>query len=484
MQKIFTALLLTLFCGTASAIDSEALRETYLTQIITALVVIQALLIIGLQRSRIRYKNTRKELRLHQRELEKRVRERTERLRLLNKELYEEIGRHESTEVLLRETQDYLNSIINSMPSVLIGVTREGLVTHWNNAAAEATHINAAEALGQSLYRLYPQLPIGLDVIDEIIDCGAPRSIENYQSGTGSHATHMDLTIYPLMATGLTGAVIRIDDVTMRIRIESMMIQNEKMMSLGELAAGMAHELNNPLSAILHGVQNIIRRTSDELPANFQAAEAAKITISQLKQYLQEREIFSFLEGIREAGERSARLVSNMLEFSHTSARDYAETDIVLLLEQCIQLAARAFELDTPEESLPLKIARQFAPDLPLVKCAPTEIQQVILNLLRNASQSFSSPGLGGNPAPQITLRAYQVHDDVCIEVEDNGCGMEESVRKHIFEPFFTTKEVGQGTGLGLSVTYFIITEHHDGSIEVESTPSKGSLFRIKLPLD
>jgi signal transduction histidine kinase len=411
------------------------------------------------------------------------VRERTERLRLLNKQLYEEIGRHESTEVLLRETQDYLNSIINSMPSVLIGVTREGLVTHWNNAATAATHIKGCDALGQSLYQLYPDLPVNLATIDEIIDCGMPRSIENYQSGAGSNATHMDLTIYPLMATGLTGAVIRIDDVTLRVRIETMMIQNEKMMSLGELAAGMAHELNNPLSAILHGVQNIVRRTSDELPANLEAARVAGFTITQLQCYLQEREIISFLEGIREAGERSARLVANMLEFSHTSSRTHVEIDIVNLLDQCVEMAGKAYELETPADAAALTIRREFASDLPRVRCAPAEIQQVILNLLRNASQSFLSPELGGPALPVITLRASERHGDLWIEIEDNGCGMEESVRKHVFEPFFTTKEVGQGTGLGLSVTYFIVTEHHSGSIEVESTAGKGSLFRVRLPL-
>jgi len=451
-----------------------------LTQLI---IVLQLFALIALALSRHKYKTQCEALKLEQGDLEQRVIERTNKLRNINNQLYDEIAKHEITEELLRETQDYLNSIINSMPSVLIGITRQGYVTHWNTAASRATNIDSKDALGQHLFDIYPELPVDADIIHATIDKGVPQVKENIQQGEGSHTRHTDLTVYPLLSAEVTGAVIRLDDVTMRVRIENMMIQNEKMMSLGELAAGMAHEINNPLSAILHGIQNIYRRTSPDLPKNHVIAQEQGISVEQVQNYLKARDIFKFLDGIREAGDRSARIVTNMLEFSRSNSRHHQITDINQLLNHSLELATNSFQLETPDGIEKLEIIREFDGDLPAVPCSAAEIQQVILNLLRNACQAMNNDDYGAPLSPTITLRAYKRQNSICIEVQDNGPGMNENVRRHIFEPFFTTKEVGQGTGLGLSVTYFIITEHHDGTIEVESQPGKGTTFIITLPL-
>jgi PAS domain S-box-containing protein len=447
------------------------------------IVFVQMLIIVIIQLSRKKYKRKRNNLKNAQKDLEQRVIERTNKLRNINNQLYDEIAKHEITEELLRETQDYLNSIINSMPSVLIGITRQGVVTHWNAAASRATDIESTEALGRHLFDVYPDLPVTTTMIEETIDNGVPQISENIQHGEGSHSQHSDLTIYPLLSSEVTGAVIRLDDVTMRVRMENMMIQNEKMMSLGELAAGMAHEINNPLSAILHGIQNIYRRTSTELEPNHHTAQELGIEVAKVRAYLEARDIFKFLDGIREAGDRSARIVTNMLEFSRSNTRNHKLTDIANLLEHSLELAANSFELTTPDGSEQLQVVREFEQGLPPVLCSATEMQQVILNLLRNACQAFRDEEYGAPLNPSITLRTRRQGESIRIEVEDNGPGMAESVRRHIFEPFFTTKDVGKGTGLGLSVTYFIVTEHHDGTIEVESNPGKGTVFIITLPL-
>lgn len=447
------------------------------------IVALQTIIIIGIQFSRTRYKRKKEDLKQAQKDLEQRVIERTNKLRNINNQLYDEIAKHEITEELLRETQDYLNSIINSMPSVLIGITRQGVITHWNTAAARATDIDAREALGQHLKDVYPDLPVSTEMIHETIDKGIPQINENIQHGTGNHTQHSDLTIYPLLSAEISGAVIRLDDVTMRVRIETMMIQNEKMLSLGELAAGMAHEINNPLSAILHGIQNIYRRTSPELEQNHRIADDIGIKVEQIYAYLKARDIFTFLDAIREAGDRSARIVTNMLEFSRSNNRDHQLVNLSELLEHSLELAKNSFELKTPEGSEQLEIVKEFDSDVPRVRCSPTEMQQVILNLLRNACQAFNDEEYGAPLYPKIILRIRTGMGSVSIEVEDNGPGMSEIVSRHIFEPFFTTKDVGKGTGLGLSVTYFIVTEHHDGTIEVESKPGKGTNFIITLPV-
>jgi PAS domain S-box-containing protein len=470
-----------------TATRPENVRST-LVIVITALLLIQTLLIVGLQRSRSHHKKAKRDLQRAQRELEQGIVDRTNKLRTINNQLYDEIAKHEITEELLRETQDYLHSIINSMPSMLIGVTRQGTVTHWNSATEHTTGIIARDALGQSFQKVFKVLPIDIKDIENSIDNELPLAKENMQQGMGNQATYSDVAIYPLLSSEITGAVIRIDDVTLRVRLENMMIQNEKMMSLGEMAAGMAHEINNPLSAIINSLQNLERRVSDELEPNHTAAEELGISIEQLRAYMAKRDLFSFMESIRDAGERAANIVTNMLEFSRGNTRKRTAVNINELIEHSLSLAYNTLELlpaqgDDERNADGIRVIKDFAQGLPTVPCSTQEIQQVLLNLLRNAKQSFDHAKLTPGEQAQISLKTYLHQDSICIEIKDNGAGMEQAVSRHIFEPFYTTKGVGEGTGLGLSVSYFIITEHHDGTIEVESESGKGSCFRIKLPI-
>ncbi|MGD8176709.1 two-component system sensor histidine kinase NtrB [Marinimicrobium sp. ARAG 43.8] len=445
---------------------------------ILVLLFLQTLLILGLQRSRLNNKRAKRALSKNQTELEARIAERTDRLNLANQQLQDEVAHHQATEILLRETQDYLNSIINAMPSVLIGVTPEGKVTHWNTAAELSTGLPPNQALGKTLVDIYPNLPISMDTIARTIQTGVPYLNESLQEGKGSSARYTDLSIYPLIAVQAVGAVIRMDDITMRVRIENMMIQNEKMMSLGELAAGMAHEINNPLSAVLHGVQNIQRRTSLDLEQNHHVAEELGVKLDVLHRYLEERRVLSFLDDIREAGERSMHIVSNMLEFSRGSSHPHDQFDLARVIRHTLELSDNALNLQ--EEKRP-ELITELEDALPPVMGSAAEIQQVILNLLRNAMQAFYADP--PNRPPVIWLRAFVDRGSAVLQIEDNGPGMPEEVRRHIFEPFFTTKDVGQGTGLGLSVSYFIVTEHHSGTIEVDSLLGEGTCFTIRLPL-
>jgi len=152
------------------------------------------------------------------------------------------------------------------------------------------------------------------------------------------------------------------------------------------------------------------------------------------------------------------------------------------LLDRAVELAGQDYDLKKNYDFRQIKIEREYDPSLPQVECAANEIEQVILNLLRNAAQA--AYGWHGNGLkPVIRLRTSLEGDMARIEVADNGPGMEEDVRKRVFEPFFTTKPVGVGTGLGLSVSYFIVTSNHRGLIEVESSPGKGACFTVRLPL-
>ncbi|WP_188151510.1 two-component system sensor histidine kinase NtrB [Teredinibacter waterburyi] len=394
-----------------------------------------------------------------------------------------EIAEHQAAEQLLQQTQEYLHCMINSMPNILIGITPTGCITHWNTAAERATNVMHSEALGNLLPDIYPQLPITLEEIQQIIKDYVPFEKKNIKQGSGSQATYLNVTLYPLMSEDLSGAVVLAEDVTQRVRMENMLVQNEKMMSLGELAAGVAHEINNPLAAILNNTQNIERRTSPTLQANHQTAESLGIDIQRVAAYMEQREILTFVASIREAGERAAKIVTNLLEFSRGNDRSHAEICLQELVEHALQLATNTFELGTADGIEMPTIRKIYDSDVPAVRCSASEIQQVLLNLLRNAAQALQSEEYGVPLEPEICIHISRSDEYAIIEVSDNGPGITEPVIKHIFEPFYTTKDVGVGTGLGLSVSYFIITEHHGGVIEVDSRPGEGTTFTIKLPL-
>jgi len=407
--------------------------------------------------------------------------QRNKHLSEANERLQQEIARHEITEELLQETQEYLHGIINSMPSIIIGVTQDGVVTLWNRGAQQAFGIHAEEILGLPLFEIFPELPANIDMVQKAIDSGEALIKENLRQGEGSQAIYSDLAVYPVVQDEFGGAVIRLDDITMKVRLENMMIQNEKMLSLGELAAGMAHEINNPLSAIMQGVQNIRRRLSVDMPANQQVAEHLEVDMPALEAYMQQRGIPRFLAMVEGAGERAANIVTNMLEFSRSNSVQHSLVNINELIEHSLDLAISTFDIPSSIGKQRIRINKRLAEDIPAVLCSGAEIQQVLLNLLRNASQAMSDMAIAD---PEISISTKQLAASIEIRVKDNGPGMEEDVRQHIFEPFYTTKSTGKGTGLGLSVSYFIITEHHQGSIEVESEMGKGSEFIIRLPTE
>lgn len=445
--------------------------------LVMLLIMLQTLLIIGLQHSRLINKRARKALNDSHKSLEQRIRERTDSLCLTNNLLIDEVARHEQTERQLRETKLYLQSMINSMPSIIIAVKGDAEVTHWNAAAENSFEIFSTDALGQKITALLPHFPITLQIINTAIRNGEPFSTQHVQH-TDDKKRFFELTIYPLISSTQQGAVIRIDDVTLKVTIENNMIQNEKMLSLGEVAAGIAHEINNPLSVVLQNVQNIVRRTDANFPMNQTRANELGVDFQQVSHYLAAREIPQMLDSIREAGERSATIVRTMLEFSHNSQRNTSLIDIKYLIEQTITLNQSSAARLTTEQSV--QIITEYSASLPPLQASATELQQVLLNLLRNAKQALTN---SSTTQPTIWISVYTHNNYLVIEVKDNGPGMTDNIREHIFEPFFTTKELGSGTGLGLSVSYFIITERHQGTIEVQTAPGKGSNFIIQLPL-
>jgi PAS domain S-box-containing protein len=272
-------------------------------------------------------------------------------------------------------------------------------------------------------------------------------------------------------------------DITEKIKIEEMMIQSEKMLSVGGLAAGMAHEINNPLGGIIQSASVLSKRLSDfELPGNIQAATESGLSFTVLQDYLNKRKIFNMLDRIQESGKRAAEIISNMLSFARKGNDARSSIDLSLLLDQCIDLASLDYNLKKNYDFRKIGIHREYDKDVKPVPCDSSKIQQVFMNILRNGAEIMNEDSSKQSHF-YLRIKRDERAQMVVIEIEDNGPGMTDEVKKRIFEPFFTTKSSDGGTGLGLSVSYFIITQIHKGILTVESEPGRGSTFIIGLPL-
>ena len=459
-----------------------------------------------------RNKTLRQKLNHTQRELEHKVDQRTQKLREINQRLYEVINQHQATRMQLIESEAYSESILESMPSVVIGVDPELFITRWNRAAELMTGITHDKAIGRQLIQCYTDLPFQTDIIHSAIAERRARTLDaihtnaQVNSSKGAKNIYVSAVIYPLTSGGLTGAVIRIDDITQRIKIENMLVQDEKLLSMGRMAAGLAHEINNPLAAIIQGSQTIERRLLEDINANKQQAQKQNLSFEAIRDYAKYRQVDQLLANIKEAGERAANIVKTMLDFSHSSQMEHVPFDVAAMVKNATLIAEQDFPLQlrskvkinfTTANSETDKKTNDII--LPQALGAINEVQQVVINLLRNAAQAVAEEQMTkeaeGNHhyQPQIAVTIHMTPTLALIDINDNGSGIPENLRTQIFEPFFTTKEIGSGTGLGLAVSYFIMTEHHRGSLDLLPRQTKtdalgteietGTTFRISLPL-
>ncbi|MCD4674815.1 MAG: PAS domain S-box protein, partial [Desulfobacula sp.] len=382
----------------------------------------------------------------------------------------------------LMDTKNYIDDIINSMPSVLVGVDKECRVTQCNMQAEKKTNIKTKNAKGKKLIDIFPHMATQTDRIRKAIKTCEIQFDPKQSLQRDGETIYEDVTIYPLVAGSVKGAVIRIDDVTDKVGMEEMIIQSEKMLSVGGLAAGMAHEINNPLAGIMQNTDLILRRIRNDMPANDRVAEEAGTTMEAIRSFMTKRKMVQHLEMVHYAGAQAAKIVQNMLSFSRQDKSGKSEQNLAELFNQTVDLAASDYDLKNKYDFKQIEIIREYESGIPNVPCEPSKIQQVFFNILKNGAQAMHE-NKKRTKKPQFILRVSKEKNMVRAEIQDNGPGMKEKNSKHIFEPFYTTKGVGAGTGLGLSISYFIIKENHGGTIEVESVPEKGTKFIIRLPL-
>ncbi len=285
-----------------------------------------------------------------------------------------------------------------------------------------------------------------------------------------------------IMWGGKPATLAFLADLTEQKQIQEARLQSEKMISVTGLAAGIAHEINNPLAGIMQSAQNILRRLDPNLQSNKKIACQSNNNLDQMRTYLDEREILSSLEVIRSSGKRASNIISNMMRFVKKNDSNIHSADFNKLICSTIALlkeddgVKNFFDLDS------IKIKTELADDLPLIPCIATEIEKVLINLLANAFQSINENK--SKRPPVIIIRSVQEDTMVRVEVEDSGPGINAATQRRLFEPFFTTRQVGEGMGIGLSISYMVITYNHEGTMDVESDPEKGSKFIFRIPLE
>jgi hemerythrin-like metal-binding protein len=289
-------------------------------------------------------------------------------------------------------------------------------------------------------------------------------------------AMHKLYHVLALQNKGLAQANERLEErVAERTRE---LVQAEKMAAIGQLAAGVAHEINTPIGFVRSNI-GTLRGYAEQLFALVDAWESAGVHLNPVPPALQtvrkatdlpylREDLTALVQESQEGLDRVRNIVQSLRNFAHAESREMADVDLLLSLENTLTVAASQIAVRA-------EVVRHLTP-MPLVPCVEGQINQVLMSLLLNAVQSIEDRGT-------ITVRNGFDASGAWITIEDSGCGMPQAVRTRLFEPFFTTKAVGQGTGLGLSVAWDIVVNKHKGRIDVQSEPGQGSRFTLWLPI-
>jgi len=336
-------------------------------------------------------------------------------------------------------------------------IDRAFRIRAWNRKRETGTQgVSREDALGREVFEVLDRQPRDLlkREFDRVFDSGEIQQMET-ESQVSGDARFYRITKIPMRLEGedISHVITIGEDVTDWRMAQHRLAQTEKLAAVGQLAAGVMHEINNPLATILACSEALHRQNEDLAKPARQARE-------------------EYLEIIEKEVQRCQRIVESLLDFSRPKARDKRPLEVNEVLEQTL------FLLKHHERFKRLSVERQFGPSLPRVAGDPERLIQSFMALMLNAMDAMNSRGT-------LTVRSRvnpDRGDEVMIEFIDTGAGIGQEELTKIFEPFYTTKPQGRGTGLGLSICYGIIADHR-GRIEVESQVGVGSDFKVYLPV-
>jgi two-component system, NtrC family, sensor kinase len=400
-------------------------------------------------------------------------------------------------EAALRAAHAESELFINSVPSVLIGADAGGHVTRWNLAAADIFGLSASTVRGKLLKDCGIQWATQevIAEIDSWLEMEETSRRINLPFDKDGERRFLGLTINRVMFADQKnlGFLITGADITERRHLEEQLRQAQKLEAIGQLAAGIAHEINTPTQYVGDNATFLkeswsafsqIARAAQRLAQESRSGSITAEATAQLDQCLTEADVDYLLEEIPRAIDQSlegvqrvAQIVRAMKEFSHPGAEEKSALDINRAIETTITVTRGEWKYVS-------EVDTQLDPHLPLVHCHAGEFGQVILNLLINAAHAIRQVvGDGSNGKGKIVIRTRGDQNWVEISIQDTGCGIPEKIQSRIFEPFFTTKPVGQGTGQGLALAHAVIVRKHGGRIWFETAVGKGTTFFLSLPV-
>ena len=417
---------------------------------------------------------------------------------VFDERLNPETGHRQTAKRPLGDGQAEINRLISSLPAILIGLSKDNKIVLWNSKAEEVLGKNQSDVMGLPLQ----QCGIAWDSdkiaagISDSRKAGQPTRVDDirYQRVDGEER-YLDMTINHLDGDEdcILGSTIIGADITKRKKLDTQQQQSQKMEAIGQLAAGIAHEINTPtqflgdntrffqdafvdLIQIIREYEGLIDKAkSDALTGELIAGAEKRIKDLDLE-YLEE-EIPVALQHTLKGVDRIAKIVQAMKIFSHPGMIVKELTDINKEIEKSITITRNEWKYVARMET-------DFDPNLPDVPCFRAELNQVILNMIVNSAHAITEAN-GDNSSQQGTIRIRTYHKDnwAKIQISDTGAGIPEGIRHKIFDLFFTTKGPGKGTGQGLAISHSVIVEKHKGTLELESQEGKGTTFIIGLPL-
>ena len=441
------------------------------------LLILLTIVAIYLLIARRRLRHANRELTAIQNELETRVQERTATLDQSNKLLQEsnqllekEISQHVITTDQLRSSESYINDILTSMPLMLVGLDKNGCVTHWNKQIEVVSGVLSEDALGKTLLQAYPQMKVLPDQVQESIE--ENRIIHLKKSLRSLY--HYDITIYPLQGLE-AGVVILVDDVTKQTAAENMLIHTDKMSFMGELASTMAHDINLPLQAFMTDLRYFQQVISDR-----SVIEPQQASDSNKAEKLNDTII-----DMSAKGEQVSAIISNLLAFARSRSGIKQMADIADVMENTITLANEVIAVCGDMPFNQIKLERKYEKNLPLLPCYITELKQVFLSLFRHACHALALKEEGEGVEPVIKIILSENYGNLWIKIQHNGHGLTAEEQMNLFEPFFTDESTAEDFDAGqrLSFSYYIVTEQHQGHMAVTSNVELGTTIHIQLPI-
>jgi PAS domain S-box-containing protein len=430
---------------------------------------------------------------------EKLLQDRTAELLKSTAELNRQIKKRKKAKKTVKEAHRTIEHIISSLPTILIGLTRENKIIHWNAFAEKVFDTSASDVMELTLEQCgfewdWDKISDG---ISKSRSTGNSVRADNvrYRNADGEDR-YLGLTITPFngVNNSILGLTIIGADITDRIKFEAQLNQSQKMEAIGQLAAGIAHEINTPTQFVgdntrfLQDAFNDLTEACNMCKETIKAAKSETLnpeTIQGIEKRFEELDI-DYLEeevplAIRQTlkgVDRITHIVQAMKIFAHPGGIEKEPVDINKEIEKTITITRNEWKYVA-------EMITDFDTTLPSVPCHRAEFNQVILNLIVNATHAIND-AMGENSTEKGTIRISSCRDGnwAEIRISDTGTGIPEEIQHRIFDLFFTTKEPGRGTGQGLAIAHSVIVEKHKGLLKLETEKGKGTTFVIRLPID